>query len=1038
MMNFNAEPQLSGFQPGDHLCLTYETRAEQVDVIVPFIRDGLASGDCCVYIADDQTIDEVVAELAGAGIDVGGARATGALQVLSKRETYLRTGVFDPQAMIAFLSSTVEAALADGFSGCRMTGEMTWALGTDIGCERLIEYEALLNDNFFRTSPAIAICQYNRRRFPPEIIRDVLRTHPTTILGGRICANPYYEPSELVLGKRPEAERVDWMIDQIQRREQNRIDRQRAEQAIRESEERHRTLMELMPAAVYACDAPSGAIRYYNRRAVELWGREPVLSDSQERYCGAFRLFWSDGRPLPHAETPMAAVLKGGPPVRNLEVIIERPDGSRITAMVNIDPITDSDGRLVGAVNVFQDVTEKNRLFQELQHSEERYRHLIAAIPAAVYTTDAQGRVTLFNEHAAELWGRRPEIGKDQWCGSWRIYRPDGSALPLDECPMAVALRDKRRVRGEEIVVERPDGTRAYVLPHPEPLFDPAGDMIGAVNMLVDITERKRAEQERVKLLLAEQTARADAEHARQSYQELVDGLDAIVWDADAQSWRFNFVSRRAEEILGYPVERWLADPHFWSNLIHPEDREATVDLCRTACAECRDHDFEYRAIAADGRTVWLRDIVYVVKNEDGQAKQLRGIMIDVTRTKQLEQDLQKRAAELAEADRRKDEFLAMLGHELRNPLAPIRTGLDLLHASGIEHEAIDLMREQTDCVVRLVDDLLDVSRVMRGKIRLRKEAVDLASAARRAVESVGSLIRERGHRLTVSAPEQIWVFADAVRLGQIITNLLNNAAKYTEPGGHIRLTIEQEDGHAGLSVRDNGLGIEREYLASIFEPFTQSDRAREYAQGGLGVGLTLVRSLVQLHDGSITAHSDGPGTGSEFRLLLPLVERRESKAAASPTRRLSDPCRILIVDDNITAAKMLKLLMVQFGDHQIELAHDGPSALDLVKTHRPDVVLLDIGLPGMSGHEIAQTLRKNQNGTQMLLAALTGFGTAEDRNRSLQAGFDLHLVKPASAADLQRVLQHPKLAVGRSRGDGQVANGNGAITNSSKAIRSH
>lgn len=1130
-MSFDGRQQLSGLRHGDHLCLLYDDRTEQMEVVIPFLKDGLAAGERCCYIADDQTVEELARALDAAGVDVTRECNRGALRLLTKHDTYLRTGTFDPHAMREYLEMQVEQSLADGFVGLRITGEATWALGEDGGCNRLIEYEVLLN-GVFPTRPAVGLCQYNRRRFPPEILRDVLRTHPSIVMRGHVVPNLYYEPAELLLGDCTESERLEWMLQQLEHREVERVERLQAERAARESESQYKTLMEVMLAGVYVCDAPSGKIRYYNHRAVELWGREPAANDSEERFCGSFRLWTPEGAPLPHAATPMADVLNGGSPVRNQEVVIERPDGSRITAMVNIAPITNENGKVTGAVNVFQDVSERNRLFEELRASEERHRTLISAIPAAVYTTDSEGRITLFNEHAAELWARRPKIGEDRWCGSFRIFRPDGTPLPHEECPMAVALREGRCIRGEEILVERPDGKRVYVLPHPEILRDGSGKIVGAINMLVDITDRKRAEetraflaaivqssddaiisksldgtilswnagaerlfgytaeeavgasimllippdrieeeqsilarlrrgermdhfetvrvskggrhinasltispvrdasgriiaaskvarditerklaeQERAGLLEAEQHARTQAEQARQSYQDLVNGLDAIVWEADAQTWKFNFVSRRAEELLGYPIERWLEKPDFWISVIHPEDREQTMEFCRSACEECRDHDFEYRAIAADGRTVWLRDIVYVVRGADGRPQQLRGIMVDVTRTKELERDLQERARQLAEVDRRKDEFLAMLGHELRNPLAPIRTGLEFLHASGIEHESVGLMREQVDYLVHLVDDLLDVARIMRGKISLRKEPVDLVAVAQRAVDTIKPLANERRHQLTVSTPAAVWVSADPVRITQIITNLLNNAAKYTPPGGHIWLTLGQQDGFATISVQDNGIGIDPEWLPNIFEPFTQSEHSHDHSQGGLGIGLTLVRSLVHLHEGGIEAHSDGPGKGSEFNLRLPLLEQVQAKATDSPVEPPAKRRRILIVDDNVSAGRMLRLLLTKLGDHQVDLAHDGPSAIEAIRTTDPDLVLLDIGLPGMDGYEVARRVRENGETSGTLLAALTGFGTSEDRRRSLEAGFDVHLAKPASADDLQNLLRHPKL----------------------------
>jgi signal transduction histidine kinase/CheY-like chemotaxis protein len=366
---------------------------------------------------------------------------------------------------------------------------------------------------------------------------------------------------------------------------------------------------------------------------------------------------------------------------------------------------------------------------------------------------------------------------------------------------------------------------------------------------------------------------------------------------------------------------------------------------------------------------------------------------------------------ELREADRRKDEFLAMLAHELRNPLAPIRSGLDLLAMSGVEIDLVALMQQQVEQLVRLVDDLLDVSRIMRGRLQLRPEPVDLASVVQRAVEASRPSIESHRHALTVSfPPDPIHLSADPVRLAQVFINLLTNSAKYTEEGGRIVLSVCRDAEGVIVSVRDNGMGISPELLPRVFDLFTQADRSLERSQGGLGIGLTLVRRLVELHGGTVTAESAGEGKGSEFLVRLPLSAGATLPTVAAAAPRAAARRRILIVEDNRGTAQVLARLLSKFGDHAIEIAHDGLAAVEAASRHLPEIVLLDLGLPQIHGYEVALRLRDDPRFAGTLMVALTGYGGEEDRRRSIESGFDEHLVKPPSVEDLQRLLAHPKL----------------------------
>ena len=378
------------------------------------------------------------------------------------------------------------------------------------------------------------------------------------------------------------------------------------------------------------------------------------------------------------------------------------------------------------------------------------------------------------------------------------------------------------------------------------------------------------------------------------------------------------------------------------------------------------------------------------------------------------EAELRKKVELLADADRRKDEFLAMLGHELRNPLAPVTTALQLMRLHSDEPLRVARAREtierQVEHMTRLIDDLLDVSRITRGKIELRHEAVVLSSLVARAVEGARPVIDDRGHRLTLDLPDEpVALNGDPARLEQVLANLLNNAAKYTDVGGRIWVRAFVHDEQLILSVKDNGAGLTPAMREHVFDLFVQGPEVRAYTRGGLGIGLTLVRRLVEMHGGTVEVRSDGPGTGSEFIVRLPLgfvsqiapSDHPSDAALAGLPKR-----RILVVDDNVDAADALAELLRDFG-HEVRAVHDGRSAIEQAALHRPDIVLLDIGMPGFDGYEVARRMR-SELGLKSTLVALTGYGEARHRRLSREAGFDQHVTKPVDIRKLETLLKLP------------------------------
>jgi PAS domain S-box-containing protein len=484
----------------------------------------------------------------------------------------------------------------------------------------------------------------------------------------------------------------------------------------------------------------------------------------------------------------------------------------------------------------------------------------------------------------------------------------------------------------------------------------------------------------------------------------LAQGVAQIgTWEWDPET-RATWFSDESRQLLGLHADKEAALQEEWKSNIHPKHLSQVYAMLEE-CATCRTCEIEYRYQHPEAGERWIYSKAGLV--EHAGHRHIVGICLDVTERRQAEEALK-------DVNRRKDEFLAMLAHELRNPLAPIRNAAQLLnvHSSGkpeIEW-ARAVIERQTKHLARLVDGLLDVSRMVSGQITLKKKPVELAEVVNDAVETSRPLIRLRKHHLTVQLPEQqVLLEADLTRLSQVISNLLNNAAKYTDDGGQIRLDAAVDNGVVTIRVRDTGLGIEPQLLPHIFDLFTQAERTPDRSEGGLGIGLTLVKRLVELHGGAVEAHSEGLGSGAEFIVRLPalasttqpLEKVRVPIAAPADARAL----RILVVDDNVDAADSIAMLLSMEG-HETRAVNTARAALLAVPEFNPEVVLLDIGLPEMDGYEVARRLRAQNGRHRMRLVAVTGYGQPADRRRAHAAGFDEHMVKPVEPAALQDFLR--------------------------------
>ncbi len=679
---------------------------------------------------------------------------------------------------------------------------------------------------------------------------------------------------------------------------------------------------------------------------------------------------------------------------------------------------------------------ELHRSKQELQVAERQavqdrvfLSAVLEAVEDGIVACDANGTLTLFNRATRQFHGLDAQsVGSQRWSADYHLFRPDGlTPLPRNEVPLYRALAGEH-VRDAAMVIAPPAGRPRMVLASGQPLHDDTGRKLGAVVSMHDVTSRQEAEMAR-EAAAGEQIRREEAEAAaeliRQSREQLraseervrlatqAAGLGVWVWDTvtDQVTWE----NERLHAIFGLPVsEMPISSPRFLSEFAHPDDADAMREQMGLALHDAGRLHLEGRIIRrSDGAIRWIEATGVAQAAADGTSRRILGTVSDITERKEAEGNLRRLASELAESDRRKTEFLATLAHELRNPLAPISNGLQMMRiADGdlqVQERARTMMERQLKHMVHLVDDLLDIARISSNKVELRRQQLDLKAVLASAVETSMPLITGGNHTLEVSVPDDpMPVSGDATRLAQVVSNLLNNAARYTPSGGRIELSAKAERGQAVVQVSDTGTGIEAQALPSVFEMFTQVGRDSDRSQGGLGIGLALVQRLVQLHGGEVEAHSEGAGRGSNFIVRLPLSAIPAPASSVPPAGQAPAPApagvRVLVVDDNADAAESLAALLEMQG-HQTRVANDGDEALRTANDFHPHIVFLDIGMPGKDGYAVAREMRAGAGTRDAVLVALTGWGAREDRARSRSAGFDHHLTKPASLEAVDALL---------------------------------
>lgn len=689
-------------------------------------------------------------------------------------------------------------------------------------------------------------------------------------------------------------------------------------------------------------------------------------------------------------ENPATRALREGLVVglANHTLLIAK-DGTEHAIDDSAAPIRNDNGVVVGVVLVFRDVTDRRKAEQALRESEERFRLLVEGVhDYAIFMLDPEGNITTWNAGAERIKGYTAEeiIGRHFSC----FYPQDAiqSGWPEHELQTAVT-QGRFEDEGWRL---RKDGSKFWANVIITPLRDEDGNLKGFSKITRDLTERMRKESQ-----LRESEVRF-----RRLFETARDGILIL----DSSTGQITEANPFMSELLGYSTEE-LVGKQLWEIglLKDREDSEAAFRQLQ----EQGYIRYDLTLQTKDGRNIEVESVsnLYNVNHHPVIQCNIR----DITERRQMER-AQAQAEALSDLHRRKDEFLATLSHEIRNPLAAITNAIDILdlpeHGDPTQAKATGIIRRQVRNLVVLVDDLLEVSRLLSDRIKLHLEEIDIRGVVQKAVETARPVISRPKHELTVSLPpEPIWVHGDAIRLEEVIVNLLNNAAKYTPEDGHIWLTVQKEGDAMVLSVRDTGIGIEANFLPQIFDLFAQAQRSLDRSEGGLGVGLTLVRKLVQMHRGNIQAHSAGLGQGSEFIVRLP--------AAPSPTVRPQIPAveqnkkagharRILVVDDNLDTADSISILLERSG-HEVAVAYSAKKALETAVEYQPEVVLLDIGLPEMDGYEVARRLRDDSRLKGVKLIALTGYGQESDFQRSKEAGFDYHLVKPVDLEKIKELL---------------------------------
>ncbi|MES2476113.1 MAG: PAS domain S-box protein [Verrucomicrobiota bacterium] len=695
---------------------------------------------------------------------------------------------------------------------------------------------------------------------------------------------------------------------------------------------------------------------------------------------------------LEHEEETVLQTVKSGESILNQETVRLTKDGRLVEISLTVSPVINPRGEIIGASKFARDISQRKHAEQELIESEERFRVMVNAIIQLAWMAEPDGYIFWYNQSWYDYTGTTPEAM--QGWGWQSVHDPAELPRVLEGWRKSIEL-------GKAFEMTFPlrgaDGHYRQFLTRSIPLKDSAGKVVRWFGTNTDIDEITRAEK-----ALRES-------HQRTTLAHRATGVG--IWEWHIPSGRIHWDAEMFH-IYGVPptADGWVSYDT-WKNAVLPEDLPHQEAAQRDGLAGNNHGKRQFRIRRHGDDEIRHIETVDVVRlNDDGKPESIVGTNLDITTRKQVEKKLMERTAQLVRADRSKDEFLAMLAHELRNPLAPMRNATEILRNDDApaqdRRHAQELIARQIGNLSRMIDDLLDVSRITEGKIVLHRETVCLREIITAAANAIRADCVAHHQELVISLPDTpLFVDADSTRLEQVLGNLLGNACKYSGAGTRISLSAKVEtQNKVTICVADNGTGISPELLPHVFELFVQSSRTLDRSHGGLGIGLTVVQRLVNLHGGSIVATSGGEGKGTEFIIRLPLVSPPTTAKIENVPSEKSHSLRILIVDDNVDAAETMAMLQ-QLRGHQTRIAHNGQHALETASNFLPHAILLDIGLPGMDGYEIASRIRQLPALENTFLIALTGYGSEKDRELGRAAGFNEHLTKPADLEQLRRWL---------------------------------